>query len=222
MTTNQIAYWNYVENARNHFATEVEMRRANEARERETHRSNLANEAILREKNLLTSMANQENERANKARELETNRSNVTNEKERERVNSQAMYMSELNLQEMIRNNLANNKTNLMMASETARHDLAMEQETAQHNRQTEMLNKFQTITQDKMNVRSTNAQTFGNLSSAGINYAASSERTDVAKSANELTKRSQNLQLLSNLVRTGAEFYQSNINLGKTLIGGR
>nr|AVA30690.1 hypothetical protein [Picobirnavirus sp.] len=57
MTTNQLAYLNYVEQARSNLAKEEETKRANMAKEWENQRSNLAREA--------------ENTRSNQANELQ-------------------------------------------------------------------------------------------------------------------------------------------------------
>lgn len=73
MTSNQIAYANYVESRRHNEATETETNRANVAREVETHRSNVAVET--------------ETARHNLAFEAETNRHNVAVEKETHRAN---------------------------------------------------------------------------------------------------------------------------------------
>nr|AVX53308.1 putative ORF1 [Marmot picobirnavirus] len=62
MTANQIAYWNYLENARANRAKEIENNRANLAKEAETNRSNLANETVLFERNAETRRSNLESE----------------------------------------------------------------------------------------------------------------------------------------------------------------
>lgn len=73
MTNNQIAYWNYVENARHNQAMEAEANRANRAQEREQQRSHRASEVIARQGNSI-------NASFNEARAEETRRHNYATE----------------------------------------------------------------------------------------------------------------------------------------------
>lgn len=77
MTTNQVAYHRFLEDQRNHLATEHETNRANVARETENNRANVASEKETKRHDKATE---KENKRSNKAREKETNRANLAKE----------------------------------------------------------------------------------------------------------------------------------------------
>lgn len=82
MTSNQINYWNYVENSRHNKATEYEAHRSNVTTERETQRSNLA-------------------------REYETSRHNRADESIRAEANEITSRYNDRYLNELERHNLA-------------------------------------------------------------------------------------------------------------------
>lgn len=221
MTTNQVAYWNYVENSRNHRNMEWETHRANLAKEAETHRANKAQEDIANRNLTLTTADIAEKIRSNKVKEMETQRSNQVNEQERERVNTASILNQDKYTNEMIRNNVANNATNLMLAQETATHNRNVEEETSLHNRNTELLTKFNTIMQDKMNVRTTNANQLAAIQGSQTSQAVGQANVDIARERNDLTRRGQNLSTLSSLIQAGANFYSANIRGASTLLKG-
>lgn len=66
MTSNQVSYWNLIEQQRSNREREKETNRSNLIKEGETHRSNVAKE--------------RENERSNQVKEMETARHNRTQE----------------------------------------------------------------------------------------------------------------------------------------------
>lgn len=82
MTSNQINYWNYVENSRHNRAVEIETHRSNVTNERETNRSNLA-------------------------RESETSRHNLADEQIRTRANEITSEYNNRYLSELSRHNQA-------------------------------------------------------------------------------------------------------------------
>lgn len=124
MTSNQIAYWRYVEDMRHNRAVEAEANRSNVAREQQAMREAAEVQRANRAREQATLVSNQEVQRANLAREAETKRSNMAREWETYRSNIQQERAQILNLSEVSRSNAAREKETLRanMASEAIRN----------------------------------------------------------------------------------------------------
>lgn len=148
MTKNQIEYWRNVETKRNNLITEIETKRANQAKEAETLANNLRQIEELkrhnREMELLTRQAQDETARRNLEQErlallthYENQRSNQANEQiatQRNAINSQQISLGYSQLGETIQHNRAQESTNLLSASTAEARQI----EDARHNKQSE------------------------------------------------------------------------------------
>lgn len=88
MTKNQIAYQDYLENMRNHLATEYETNRSNVARERENTRHAIVTEGISKDNLTELNRANKAKEQQAKRELRETRKHNRNTEAEQSRGNT--------------------------------------------------------------------------------------------------------------------------------------
>lgn len=228
MTNTQLTYWRDRETRRNNVEVNAETQRANLAREAETNRHNLATEKF-QSLQLAQQLGIANADRVEKAREadqtlLENSRAN----RERERQNSTALSISQEQLEGQLERNANDFRVSLANLAESARHNASVEGETAYHNRQTEqeqfrsnkaneILSAEKTRVQEDQNIRSASAQNLASITGAG-NIGVANTRNDIQSAqnaaSNQLTRRSQNLTTVTNLMKFGQDFYSTNVNL--------
>lgn len=175
MTQNQVAFAQYLEDARHNLAGEedtdyynTEISRHNLATETETARNN---RVISKETTRHDKAVEKENKRSNKARERETKRSNKAREKENTRSNKARE-------KENTRSNKAREKENI-------RHDKATELNNAQNLDETRRHNyKTEQQARDDMNQRDIASQRSANATVQSAQISADAARDTAATNA--------------------------------------
>lgn len=211
MTLNQLKYWENRETIRANKAQELENSRSHKAQEAETARHNREMERQGVSQLNLSTLTLDETRRSNQARELETSQHN----REQERINSTANYLRQAELNETERTHKMNENINLMNLAETAAHNRATESESFRHNKAGEILNYQDFQEKQRHNLQQ---EAVSNLDAATRNVTAltnsgnltQTERRD--KVNQELTRRGQNLNVLSNMLNSATKVATSGL----------
>lgn len=216
MTQNQIAYFNWYENARHNRVVEQETGRHNTVTEQESQRHNVEDEGIRKKTNILTDehyrrsdtetrLNNMLNRGLEYSRLNETRRSNLAKERETNRSN-------------VAQESLTKEKNELTRAqiAEDVRHNKAVETENVRHNMYSEDVSAFSAKSSDVLNrAKALESISSSQLKDAQYALTDSEAALNYAKISNlNAQTKTEGAQYYSELAEYGLKKAQTELSL--------